>query len=104
MGIRHVALHANAEGLDALQQLERISRRQTSAEVAQAFGPRPHDEGSVAELLVEDNAVIAGIGFGQYRKLAGSMPVEPAAIDNHAADGDTMAADPFGGGVHHDIG
>ena len=92
-----MALHANAEGLDALQQLKGIGRRETGAEVAQAFGPRAHDEGRVAELLVEHDAVIAGIRFGQHRKFAGSVPVEPAAIDDHAADGDAVAADPFGG-------
>jgi hypothetical protein len=41
--------------------------------------------------------MISGIGFGQNRKLARCAPVEPAAIDNDAADGDAVAADPFGG-------
>ena len=59
--------------LDALQQLEGIGRRQAGAEIAQAFGARPHDEGGRAELLVEDDAVIAGIGLGQRRELAGSL-------------------------------
>ena len=30
---------------------------------------------------IEDDAVIAGIGFGELGELAGRMPVEPAAID-----------------------
>jgi len=55
-------------------------------------------------LLVEDDAVIAGIGLGQHRKFSRGPPVEPAAVDNHAADGDAVAADPFGGGVHDDVG
>ena len=103
-GIGDVAVHADAERLDALQQLKGVGRRQAGAEIAQAFGARPHDEGGRAELLVEDDAVIAGIGFGQHRKLAGAAPVEPAAVDDHAADGDAMAADPFGGRIHHDVG
>ena len=102
--VAHMALHADAQRLDALQQLERVGRRQARAEIAQALGARAHDEGGLAELLVEDDAVIAGIGFGQHRKLAGSVPVEPAAIDDDAADRDAVAADPFGRGVHHDIG
>ena len=104
MRIGDVAIHADAEGLDALQQLEGIGRRQTRAEIAQAFGARPHDEGGLAELLVEDDAVIAGIGLGQHRKLARGTPVEPAAVDNDAADRDAVAADPFGRRVHHDVG
>ena len=104
MGIGDVAIHPNAERLDALQQLKSIRRRETGAEVAQAFGARPHDEGGLAELLVEDDAVISGIGLGQNRKFAGGAPIEPAAVDNHAADGDAMAADPLGGRIHHDIG
>ncbi len=78
--------------------------RVSSAEVAQAFGARPHDERGLAELLVEDNAVISGIGLGQDRKFAGSAPVEPAAVDDRAADGDAVAADPFGRGIHDDVG
>ena len=104
MGIGDVAVHADAERLDALQQLKRIGRRQARAEVAQAFGARPHDEGGLAELLVEDDAVIAGIGFGQLRKFSRRAPVEAAAIDDDAADRDAVAADPFGRRVHDDIG
>ena len=102
--VAHVALHADAERLDALQQLERVGRRQARAEIAQAFGARAHDEGGLAELLVEDDAVIAGIGLGQLREFAGGVPVEPAAIDDDAADRDAVAADPFGRGVHHEVG
>ncbi len=99
-----MAIHADAQRLDALQQLKGIGRRQTGAEIAQAFGARPHDERGRAELLVEDDAVISGIGLGQNRKFAGSAPVEPAAVDDDAADGDAVAADPFGGRVHDDVG
>ncbi len=99
-----MALHADAERLDALQQLERVGRRQAGAEIAQAFGAGAHDEGGLAELLVEDDAVIAGIGLGQLRELAGGVPVEPAAVDDDAADGDAVAADPLGRRVHHDVG
>ena len=102
--LAHVAFHADAQRLDALQQLERVGRRQAGAEVAQALGAGAHDEGGLAELLVEDDAVIAGIGLGELGELAGGVPVEPAAIDDDAADRDAVAADPFGRGVHHEIG
>ena len=102
--VAHVAFHADAQRLDALQQLERVGRRQAGAEIAQALGARAHDEGGLAELLVEDDAVIAGIGLGELGKFAGGVPVEPAAIDDDAADRDAVAADPFGRGVHHEVG
>ncbi len=61
LGICDVALHADAQRLDALQQLKGIGRRKARAEVAQAFGARPHDECARAEFFGEDDAVIAGI-------------------------------------------
>ena len=103
-GILHVALHAQRQGLDALQQVEGVGRRKTRAEIAQAFGARPHDEGRRAEFLAEDDAVIAGIGLGDGRKLARGREVETAAVDDHAADRDAVAADPFGDRMHHDVG
>ncbi len=103
-GVLHVALHAQRQGLDALQQVEGIGRRQAGAEIAQALGARPHDEGGRAELLAEDDAVIAGIGLGDGGKLAGGRKVETAAVDDDAADGDAVAADPLGDGMHHDVG
>jgi hypothetical protein len=68
------------------------------------FGARPHDERGLAELLVEDNAVISGIGLGQHRKLLRCAPVEPAAVDDDAANGDAVAADPFCRRIHDDVG
>ena len=102
--IAHVALHAHTQRLDALQQLERVGRREARAKIAQTFRAGTHDEGGLAELLVEDDAVIAGIGLSELGKLARRVPVEPAAIDDDAADRNPVAADPFGRGVHHDIG
>ncbi|MGY4242705.1 hypothetical protein ACVIIZ_004113 [Bradyrhizobium sp. USDA 4523] len=69
-----------------------------------ALGAGAHDEGGLAELLVEDDAVIAGIGLGELREFAGGAPVEPPAIDDHAADRDAMAAHPLGRRVHRDVG
>ena len=90
--------------LDALQQVEGVGRRQARAEIAQALGARPHDEGRGAELLGEDEAVIAGVRLGHRRDLPFALPVEPAAVDDRAADGDAVAADPFGDRVHDEVG
>jgi hypothetical protein len=69
VGICHMAIHANAERSRRPAAVETRWSAKTGAEVAQAPGARPHDEGGGAELLVKDNAVISGIGFGQHRKL-----------------------------------
>src|SRR6202035_3880043 len=76
IGIGDMALHANAQRLDALQQLKSIAGRKTRSEVAQASGACRHDERRRTELLVEDNAVISGIGLGQAGEFSGSSPIE----------------------------
>ena len=63
-----------------------------------------HDEGRRAELLGEDDAVIAGVGLGHGRELARGRPVEAAAVDEDAADGDAVAAEELGGRMHDDVG
>jgi len=42
-------------------------------------------------LLVKDDAVISGIRLGQNREFSGGSPVEPAALNDHTADGDAVA-------------
>ena len=74
------------------------------AEVAQTLGAGAHDESLRPELLGEVDAVIAGIGLGQRRELPRFFPIEAAAVDDHAADGHAMAAEPFGGGMHDQVG
>ena len=90
--------------LDALQYLESICRRDAGAEVTQPLRACAHDKGSRTEFFTEDDAVIARIGRGQRRKFSGFIPIEMTAIDNDSSDGDAVAADPFGDGVHHDVG
>src|SRR6185437_16990731 len=70
---------------------------------AQAFGTGAHDEGLRSELLREIDAVIAGIGLAERRKFVCRLPVETAAIDQGAADGYAVAAQPFCGGMHDDV-
>ena len=62
-GIGDMALHAQRQGLDTLQQLEGVHRAHAGAEIAQALDARAGDEGLGAELLGEVDAVITGIGL-----------------------------------------
>ena len=47
--------------------------------------------------------MVARGGFGEQRKLA-VAPVELARVNNYAADGGAVAANPFGRALHHDVG
>ena len=87
-----------------LQDVERVLRAHAGAEVAQALGARPHVEGRGAVGLGVDQAVVAGIGLGQRRELAGVLPVEAAAVDQDAADRDAVAAQPLGRRMQHEVG
>ncbi len=101
--VGHVLRHAQRQGLDPLEKLEGVGRAHAGAEIAQALGAGAHDEGLRPELRGEIDAVIAGIGLAQGRELARRLPVEAPAIDQRAADGDAVAAQPFGRGMHDDV-
>ena len=61
------------QGLEALENEERVERREAGSDVAQQRDAGPHDERRAAhqrvvvqtERLVEDEAVIAGVRFGE---------------------------------------
>ena len=74
------------------------------AEVAQPLGSGPADEGTGAELVAEADAVVAGVGLGYGSEQARGVPVEVAAVDEHAPEGHPVAAQELGGRVHHDVG
>ena len=64
----HVALHAQAQGFQPLQQQEGVHRRQRCAGIAQRHGAHPADEGRRAEGLGVDHPVIRRLGLGQLGK------------------------------------
>ena len=64
MGVGDVALDPERQGLDPLQDVERVLRAHAGAEIAQALGARPHVERRRAVGLGVDQAVIAGVGLG----------------------------------------
>ena len=91
-----MAVHAQAQGFDALQDGEGIVRAHDGAEIAQAFAPRAQGERRHRRFLGEDHAVKAVIRFAQFGKTARlvvrGLPVEGAAIDQQAADGRAVPA------------
>ncbi len=83
-GVVGVALHAQGQGFQALQQQEGVHRRQCCAGVAQRHGAGPGDKGGGAELLGVDHAVVGrlrGVEAGELLRVVG--PGEVAAVDDH---------------------
>ena len=98
-----MAVHAHAQGLDALHKQERIEGAEAGADVAQAFDAGADDEGDGSEDFAEIHAVIGAGGLVDLREGA-LFPIELAAVDDHAADGVAVSAHEFGERVHHDVG
>ena len=90
----------NGKRLDPLQDLERGHRRHASAEIANALAPRAQQERRRRRFLGEHHVVKARVRLGQRRELAGAdtrpVPVEPPAVDQQAADHDTMTGQELG--------
>ena len=60
-------------------------------------------EGSGAESVAEDETVIALRRLSEARELARLAPVELAAVDDHTADGGSVAANPLRRAVDDDV-
>ncbi len=104
--VLHMPLHAHRERLDALQDLERGERRHAGAEIADAFAPRPQQEGGGRRLLAEHHVVKAVVGLGERREFPArraSIPIEAAGIHEHAADDDAVTREKFGRGMENQI-
>ena len=113
-GERHrvpaVALHAEAERLQAEEEVERSERVLAHADIAESLDAAAHDERDVdaqnaggSEGVPEPEAVVPGRRLGEDGVLA-VVPVHGSAVDDHAADGGSVAADPLGGGLDDDVG
>src|SRR5271165_1396262 len=98
-----MALQAKVQSLRALQQQESVKRRQAPTGVAQPLHARLDDESEIAERLGIRDAVIRRIRLDKVAEASRSFPVELAAVHDDTADGVTVAADKFGGGVNDDV-
>lgn len=104
-GVLGVPLGAQAERLEAEEELLRGEGAQAGAEVAQDLDARADDEGDGAEGVPEAEAVVTLGGLDHLREARRvRAPIEAAAVDDDAADGRAVPADPLGRRVHHDVG
>ena len=100
-----MALHAQRQGLQALQDQEGVERRQRGAHVAQRHHPATADKGRRAEGFGVGHAVVGRVrGIEQREACSVRCPRECARIDHDAADAGAVAAHVFGQRVHDDVG
>ena len=103
--VLHVALDAQGQRLEALEQDERVERGERGALVAKEGGAGLGDVGGLAHGLGEDHPVVAGVGLGHAGELVGAgSPVEVARVDDVAAHGRAVAADELRGRGDGDVG
>ena len=101
-GVADVAVHAQPQRLDPLQEQEGVERAHGAAQVPQRFGAQLHQVAIGAEGLVEGEAVIGRRRLGDDGEAAVG-PVEFAGIHHRAADAGAVAAEELGGGMHDDV-
>ena len=77
-------------------KIERIERAERRPEVAQPLAARAQAERGDRRLLLEVHAVEARVRLGELGKLARGLPVEGAAVHQHAADRDAVPAEEIG--------
>ena len=104
-GVVADAVHAQGQGLDALQNLEGVHRTERRAHVAQRHHARPADVGRSAQCLGIDDPVVTHVGLVEAPE-AGLVlgPRELAGVDDRAADRGAMAAQVLRQGMHDDVG
>ena len=102
-GVVHMPSHAQRQRLDALQDQPGGVRAHAGAEVAQALAPGAQQEGTDGAFLSKAHAVEAGVRFGQLRKTARGVPVELAAVHQHATHHRAVTAQKLGGRVVHQV-
>ena len=100
-----VALDAQRERFQALQQDKRVEGGQRCTLVAQERGARLGYIGGLACGFSEHDAVVARVRLRDAGELVGvASPVELARIDDHAAHRRAVAADELRGGRDHHVG
>ena len=100
--VEHVALHTEAQRLQALQQHPGVERRDASALIAQKKGAHTGNKrgGNVAE----DQAVVRLVGLGETGELIVLEVIELASVYNDATQARSVATYKLRGRVHHNVG
>ena len=102
LGVLYMALHAQAQGFQTLQEQPRVERRLAGSDIPQYLHPGFEDIGSRAQVRI-NKPMVAAVWFGEIGEAPAGFPVEITTIDDHASDGGAVPADELGRGVHQDI-
>ena len=98
-----VRLHPQRQRLHALQDQERVERREHAAEVAQALDAQLGREAVLAEVVPEAQVAVGRDRLGHHREVA-VVPGEAAGVDDRAADRGAVPAEVLGRRVQDDVG
>ena len=98
-----MALHAERQGLGALQEQEGVERRDGTAFIAEQDCADVGHKGRRARDIREGRAVVARVRIRNVRELAALLPVVAAAVHNDAAERGAVAADELRCGVNHNV-
>ncbi len=107
-GIFRMALLPQRQRLQPQQELVGVEGTERRADVAQQGHPHLQDKGHVpepghiSERIPEHQPVIARIGLGELREFP-VIPLEPARVHDHPADGGAVAADILRRGTGQDV-
>src|ERR1043166_7939193 len=97
-----MALHAELQRFQSLQEQERVERAERRAKVPQPFDARLHDVREISECFVKPDAVVA-LARLEYLREAALVPREAAAIDDASADRSAVTTDELRCRMHHDV-
>ena len=98
-----VRVHPQRQRLHALQDQERVERREHAAEVAQPLDAQLGGEAVLAEVVPEAQVAVGRDRLGHDREVA-VVPREAAGVDDRAADRGAVAAEVLRRGVQDDVG
>ena len=106
-GVAHVTLHPQRQRFDALQDQPGGVRAHAGAEIAQPLPTRAQQESADRRFLAEDHVVEAFVRRGELGETSSgllTLPVETAAVHDHAADDGAVSRQELGGGVVDQVG
>src|SRR5208282_4798821 len=103
-GVLAVPRHPQMQRLQPLQEEKAVERAERPAQVAEPMRAARNDVAQLSDRVVKYRAMIGRVWLSELRPLIGlAGPIELAAIDNHAADARSVAADELRGAINRDV-
>ena len=100
----HMPLHTKWQGFKTLKNMKGIGRRHAWPQIIHAFGAEPRGKGGRAKFFIEIDAIHRIMRAGNRWKFVVTTPVKITSINSDTANGNAVAAHPFGQRMNNDIG